>query len=108
MHGPACAGRVRAFWSSALGWGDGNMPRPRTYRVEAIVLRRIDFGEADRVLVLYTRERGKMPAVAKGIRRISSRSAGPLELFSRTEIQLARGATLDVVPQAEIRDPYRA
>jgi DNA repair protein RecO (recombination protein O) len=84
------------------------VPRPRTYRVEAIVLRRIDFGEADRVLVLYTRERGKMPVVAKGIRRISSRSAGHLELFSRTEIQLAKGANLDVVTQAEIRDPYRA
>lgn len=84
------------------------MPRPRTYRVEAIVLRRIDFGEADRVLVLYTRERGKMPVVAKGIRRISSRSAGHLELFTRSEIQLARGANLDVVTQAETRDPYRA
>ena len=55
------------------------MPRPRTYRVEAIVLRRIDFGEADRVLVLYTRERGKQPVVAKGIRRISSRLAGHLD-----------------------------
>lgn len=84
------------------------MPRPRTYRVEAIVLRRIDFGEADRVLVLFTRERGKQPVVAKGIRRISSRSAGHLELFTRSEIQLARGANLDVVTQAETRDPYRA
>lgn len=84
------------------------MPRPRTYRVEAIVLRRIDFGEADRVLVLYTRERGKQPVVAKGIRRISSRSAGHLELFTHSEIQLAKGANLDVVTQAETRDPYRA
>jgi DNA repair protein RecO (recombination protein O) len=84
------------------------MPRPRTYRVEAIVLRRIDFGEADRVLVLYTRERGKQPVVAKGIRRISSRTAGHLELFTRSEIQLAKGANLDVVTQAETRDPYRA
>ena len=49
------------------------MPRPRTYRVEAVVLRRVDFGEADRVLVLYTRERGKVPVVAKGVRRMSSR-----------------------------------
>ena len=84
------------------------MPRPRTYRVEAVVLRRIDFGEADRVLVLYTRERGKLPVVAKGIRRISSRSAGHLELFTRSEIQLARGANLDVVTQADTRNPFRA
>lgn len=84
------------------------MPRPRTYRVEAVVLRRVDFGEADRVLVLFTRERGKMPVVAKGIRRMSSRMAGHLELFTRSELLLAKGANLDVVTQAETRDSYRA
>jgi DNA repair protein RecO (recombination protein O) len=83
------------------------MPRPRTYRVDAIVLRRVDFGEADRVLVLLTRERGKQSVVAKGIRRITSRMAGHLELFTRSEIQLARGTNLDVVTQAETRDPFR-
>ena len=83
------------------------MPRPRTYRVEAIVLRRVDFGEADRVLVLMTRERGKQAVVAKGIRRIASRMAGHLELFTRAELQLAKGANLDVVTQAETRDAYR-
>ncbi|MCC7371335.1 MAG: DNA repair protein RecO [Chloroflexi bacterium] len=83
------------------------MPRPRTYRVEAIVLRRVDFGEADRVLVLLTRERGKLPVVAKGIRRLSSRSAGHLELFTDVELQLAKGANLDVVTQAETRNAFR-
>jgi DNA repair protein RecO (recombination protein O) len=76
--------------------------------VEAVVLRRVDFGEADRVLVLFTRERGKMPVVAKGIRRMSSRMAGHLELFTRSELMLAKGANLDVVTQAETRDSYRA
>ena len=84
------------------------MPRPRTYRVEAVVLRRIDFGEADRVLVLFTRERGKLAVVAKGVRRLSSRMAGHLELFTQSELQLAKGANLDVVTQAETRDPFRA
>ncbi len=83
------------------------MPRPRTYRVEAIVLRRVDFGEADRVLVLYTRDRGKVPVVAKGVRRISSRMAGHLELFTHAELQLAKGANLDVVTQADTRNPFR-
>ena len=69
------------------------MARPRTYRVEAVVLRRIDFGEADRVLVLFTRERGKLPVVAKGIRRISSRMAGHLELFARPRSSLQRAPT---------------
>jgi DNA repair protein RecO (recombination protein O) len=84
------------------------VPRPRTYRVEAIVLRRVDFGEADRVLVLYTRERGKLAVVAKGVRRISSRMGGHLELFTDAELQLAKGANLDVVTQADTRNPFRA
>jgi DNA repair protein RecO (recombination protein O) len=84
------------------------MPRPRTYRVEAVVLRRVDFGEADRVLVLYTRERGKLPVVAKGVRRMSSRMAGHLELFTQSELMLAKGANLDVVTQAESRNSFRA
>jgi DNA repair protein RecO (recombination protein O) len=84
------------------------MPRPRTYRVEAIVLRRVDFGEADRVLVLYTRERGKLAVVAKGVRRMSSRMAGHLELFTQSELLLAKGANLDVVTQAETRNAFRA
>src|SRR5687768_10153000 len=84
------------------------MPRPRTYSVEAIVLRRVDFGEADRVLVIYTRERGKLSIVAKGVRRISSRMAGHLELFTQSELQLAKGANLVVVTQAETRNAFRA
>jgi DNA repair protein RecO (recombination protein O) len=84
------------------------MPRPRTYSVEAIVLRRVDFGEADRVLVIYTRERGKLSIVAKGVRRMSSRMAGHLELFTQSELMLAKGANLDVVTQAETRNSFRA
>jgi DNA repair protein RecO (recombination protein O) len=76
--------------------------------VEAIVLRRVDFGEADRVLVIFTRERGKLAVVAKGVRRISSRMAGHLELFTDSELQLAKGANLDVVTQAETRNAFRA
>jgi DNA repair protein RecO (recombination protein O) len=83
------------------------VPRPRTYRVDAIVLRRIDFGEADRVLVLFTRDRGKLPVVAKGVRRMSSRMAGHLELFTHSELMLAKGANLDVVTQAETRNAFR-
>jgi DNA repair protein RecO (recombination protein O) len=72
-----------------------------------MVLRRVDFGEADRVLVLFTREHGKLSVVAKGIRRLSSRSAGHLELFTESEIQLAKGANLDVVTQVETRNAFR-
>ena len=84
------------------------MPRPRSYRSEAVVLERHDFGEADRVLVLFTRQRGKLRAVAKGVRRTTSRLAGHLELFTHVELQLARGRELDLITQAETRNPFRA
>ncbi len=52
--------------------------RERTFRTEAIVLRRKDFGEADRILTLFTPELGKIRALAKGIRKPASRKAGHL------------------------------
>lgn len=81
--------------------------RERTYRTEAIVLRRKDFGEADRILTLYTPARGKVRAIAKGIRKPRSRKAGHLELFTRSQLLLATGRDLDIVTQAEMVDAYR-
>lgn len=75
--------------------------RERTYRTQAIVLRRQDLAEADRLLTLYTIDRGKVRAIAKGVRKPSSRKAGHLELFSRAELLLAKGRELDIVTQAE-------
>ncbi len=82
------------------------MPRPRSFRVEAIVLRHADWGEADRLLTLYTREHGKARAVAKGARRIRSRKAGHLEPFTRVILQLAQGRDLLIVTQAETLEAY--
>jgi DNA repair protein RecO (recombination protein O) len=81
--------------------------RERTYRTEAIVLRRKDIGEADRILTLFTPELGKVRAVAKGIRKPRSRKAGHLELFTCTRLLLAVGRDLDIITQAEGLDPYR-
>ncbi|WP_051914408.1 DNA repair protein RecO [Thermorudis peleae] len=81
--------------------------RNRLYRVEAIVLRRYDLGEADRILVLYTLQRGKLRVKARGVRRPRSRLAGHLELFARTQLVLAQGHELDVVAQAMLLDPHR-
>ncbi len=82
------------------------MSEPRSFRVEAIVLRHADWGEADRMLTLYTRERGKVRAVAKGARRIRSRKAGHLEPFTRVVLQLARGRDLLIVTQADTLDAF--
>jgi DNA repair protein RecO (recombination protein O) len=84
------------------------MTTPRSFRVEAIVLHHSDWGEADRLLTLYTRERGKVRALAKGARKIRSRKAGHLEPFTRVTLQLARGRDLMIVTQAETLDAYLA
>ena len=81
--------------------------RIRLYRVEAVVLRRWDLGEADRILNLYTRQRGKLRAVAKGVRRPTSRLAGHLELFAHSNVLIARGRDLEIVSQAELIEPFR-
>jgi DNA repair protein RecO (recombination protein O) len=82
------------------------MSRARTYRSEAIVLRRVDFGEADRLLTLYSREFGKMKAVAKGARKPQARKTGHVELFMRSNFMFARGKSIDIVTQAELVEPY--
>lgn len=81
-------------------------PRDRLYRVQAIILKRSDFGEADRLLTLYTPDLGKLRAIAKGARKPSSRKSGHVELFSHSILLLAKGAHLDIVTQAETIDPF--
>jgi DNA repair protein RecO (recombination protein O) len=80
--------------------------RERVYRTEAIVLRRTDFGEADRLLTAFTPERGKLRLVAKGARKPSSRKSGHLELFSHGQYMVAVGRDLDIVTQAETLEPF--
>jgi DNA repair protein RecO (recombination protein O) len=82
--------------------------RERLYRTEAVVLRRQDIGEADRLLTVYTPMLGKLRLIAKGARRPASRKAGHLELFIHSTLLVARGKSLDIVTQAETLHPYRA
>lgn len=82
------------------------MPRERSFRSEAIVLRRTDFGEADRLLTLYSRQLGKIKAIAKGARKPQSRKSGHVEPFMRTKFLFARGRDLDIVTQAEMIEAY--
>lgn len=75
--------------------------RTRLYRTNAIVLRRRDFGETDRIVTVLTQEHGKRRLIAKGSRRPSSRLAGHLEPFCSTRLLIARTRGLDVISQAE-------
>jgi DNA repair protein RecO (recombination protein O) len=78
----------------------------RSVRVHAIVLRHADWGEADRLVTIYTREQGKLRAVAKGARKVTSRKAGHLEPFTQVKLQLARGRSLFIVTQADTIEAY--
>src|SRR3954464_13417035 len=76
------------------------MPGP--VKTQAVVLRSIRYGEADRILHLYTPERGKVGAIAKGVRRARSRFGGRLEPFFRLDLVLHEGRSeLFTVPAAE-------
>jgi DNA repair protein RecO (recombination protein O) len=77
-----------------------------SYRAEAIVLRTHKLGEADRIITFLTRERGKVRAVAKGVRRTKSRFGARLEPFSRVELLMHEGKNLDVITQAESLNAY--
>jgi DNA repair protein RecO (recombination protein O) len=80
--------------------------RERVFRSEAIVLRHLDWGEADRLLWLFTREMGKIRAVAKGVRKPRSRKAGHLEPFTRVNLLLAQGRDLPIITQAEMIESH--
>lgn len=77
-----------------------------TYRDEAIVLRTHKLGEADRIITLLCRQQGKVRAVAKGVRRTSSKFGARLEPFSHVDLQFAVGRTLDVITQVESLHAY--
>jgi len=74
--------------------------------VNAIVLKHHDYGEADRILTIYTRERGKLRALAKGVRKVHSRKGGHLEPFTHVSLQLAEGRNWSIVSQAEAQHTY--
>ena len=79
-----------------------------TYRDDVVVLRTHKLGEADRIVTLLSRRHGKVRAVAKGVRRTSSRFGARLEPFMVADVQLYTGRSLDIVQQAESLGAYGA
>ena len=76
------------------------------YTVNAIILRRINFSETDRIATLYTRERGKISGIAKGARKPISRLSGATEVLTYAKYQLASGKNLDIITQAEVKESF--
>ena len=82
------------------------MAPPRTYRCEGLTLRKASIGEADLVVTVFTGDRGKVRAVAKGARRSTSRLVGHLEPLTLARLSLAHGRELDIVSQAEVTEGF--
>ena len=78
-----------------------NAPQ-RAYKTSAVVLRGRTYGEADRILTLFTTERGKIDAIAKGVRRTKGHLTGRLEFANQVYLGMHRGRNMDVVVSAEI------
>lgn len=80
----------------------------RIYRDEGVVLRTYKLGESDRIVVLATLGRGKVRAVAKGVRKTKSKFGARLEPLSHVQVQMYEGRNLDIITQAESVDSFRA
>lgn len=79
----------------------------RTYKTEGIILKRINYGEADRILTIYTKHYGKIRVLAKGVRRITSRRGGNVELFNHVALFLHQGKNLDLLNEAQVIDAFK-
>ncbi len=81
--------------------------RARVYKTECMVLARRAVGEADNILTVFSIDRGRFDAVARGVRKLKSRMGGHLEPLTRARVLIAQGRSLDVFSQAETVAVYR-
>jgi DNA repair protein RecO (recombination protein O) len=78
----------------------------KTYKVEGIILKRSNLGEADKLLSVFTKEEGKIKVLAKSIRKITSRKAGSLELFNQVKLLLVKGKNLDIITEVTVVNDF--
>lgn len=79
----------------------------RGFKTEGIILKRRNFGEADRILTVFTLSKGKISVVAKGVRRIISRRAGNVELLNRVLMYIYQGRGMPILTEAESLETYQ-
>jgi len=72
-----------------------------SYKTEGIILKRTNYGEADRILTIFTKHYGKIKTIAKGIRKLTSRKAGSLELFNHVTLFLIKGKNLPLLTEVQ-------
>ena len=81
-------------------------PRSKLFKVNAINLKSSKIGEADKIVILFTRPRGKISAIAKGARKPKSKFGGRLEPLAYNQVMLAKGKELDIVSQVETIETF--
>ncbi len=75
-------------------------------KTEGVVLSRRNFGEADRIVTIYTKDFGKMSILAKGVRRPRSKKAGHLEIGNWCKFFIAKGKNLDILTEVELKHAF--
>lgn len=80
----------------------------KRFNAKAIILRRVDYGEADRIITFLTQENGKLAVIARGVRKEKSKLAGGIELFSESQISIIEGkGDLDILASARLVEHFR-
>jgi DNA repair protein RecO (recombination protein O) len=77
------------------------------YKTRAISLKTVPFAEADKLATLFTREHGKIKAIAKGARRVPSRFGGRVETFTYADYFIAQGRSLDIISQCQVIESFQ-
>lgn len=77
------------------------------YKTLAVSLKTVPFAEADKLVTLFTREHGKIKAIAKGARRVPSRFGGRVETFTYADYFIAQGRSLDIISQCQVIESFQ-
>ncbi len=81
----------------------------RSFTVEGVVIKRSNLGEADRIITLFTKSHGKIAVVARGVRKLTSRRAGSLELFNLVKAQVVAGrGELDTLAEVQVLETFKS
>lgn len=80
---------------------------PHSFKTEGIILGKRDFSEADRILDIYSKDKGKITLIAKGVKRLGSRKRGHIEVFSKIAFQAVNGKGMPILTEVETIDDYR-
>src|SRR3972149_8982706 len=79
----------------------------RNYKTNGIIVRSYDFGEADKIITIFSENHGKIKAVAKGVRKTKSRFGGRLEPFNYVHLMLVKGRSLDIITGSDVICPFQ-